>query len=410
MVTAVCSLALDASAGLAAGLPHEPCPADLADGKLDQLSLLEAALFAGGLADSLQISRIGVQFEAKCRAVSSRVTASESTLDRTNAVLDVLHEQFLTGDYRTDYSELHRTFEEGHFNCVTSTVLFRCLCARFGIASHVVASKSHVLCRQTGGSGAYIETTCREWRLSAMPRAQEPLARVVSLHDLRELSDVQLVAKIYYNRGVAHLEQREFSEAVRLLEIATSLDRRDDVARENLLAALNNWALAESDAQEFASASKLIERGIALNPNYPPLRANDLYVHQQWIKHRCAREDFAGGLTVLDAVAERRPKEEALAKARAAIYCLWAQSHFARGELDAGWAIVEAAKQELAKRDLSEASHAELGVAAALAAGGEFISRGRVAAARRLLDQALARYPAHPALLQRRRDLPQVGT
>jgi tetratricopeptide (TPR) repeat protein len=195
-----------------------------------------------------------------------------------NALLACLHQRFLTGEFRADYSELHRTLADGHFNCVTSTILFRCLCDVYEIPVHAVAARQHLLCRQTGKPGAFIETTCPRWR--AGNEAPGPVSRPAGGKAVRDITDAQLLAKVYYNRGVVRLETCRYAEAVELLWIAHQFDREDAAAHDNLLAAYNNWALAECDAGRHAGATRLIEQGLRLDPGYPPLRNNDLHIHQ----------------------------------------------------------------------------------------------------------------------------------
>src|SRR5690606_27981556 len=103
----------------------------------------------------------------------------------------------------------------------------------------------------------------------------------------REIGELELLAKIDYNRGVAHLAAARFPEAEQEFRLSLQLDPLDQAAQENLLAALNNWALALSDQAEFEQAARLLERGRAVNPDYGPLRANDLHIHQRWAQALC---------------------------------------------------------------------------------------------------------------------------
>lgn len=384
---------------------------DLVDGQLDRFSLFEAALVAGEVSDRQQITNLREQFEAQCRDAASEIITERAGNHRIEAVLNCLHQRFLRGEYQADHSELQRTLVDGHFNCVTSTILFRCLCERFGVPCETMASKAHVLCRQSGTPPRYIETTSPQWRITDVAQLQDRYKHAINVEDLREITDVQLVGKIYYNLGVARLEASQHAEAVDLLKFAWQLDPQDHRAYDNLLAALNNWALAECDAGRYQSASDLIQRGLAIDGSYTALRANDLHVHQKWVSALCSRQCFAEAIVVLDEVSQRRHDEEVLNRARLVIYGLWAQSQFARGEFESGWRTLGLANSALTTSDSKMAAAIEnFEVGAAVAACDVLMHRRQFALASCLINEALVRHPGNATLLQRKLDLPEGGT
>src|SRR5690606_16443754 len=57
------------------------------------------------------------------------------------------------------------------------------------------------------------------------------------------ITDVQLVARVYYNRGVTRLRAKKFAQAVALTKASLRIDADNTIAHGNLLAGLNNWAL-----------------------------------------------------------------------------------------------------------------------------------------------------------------------
>ena len=380
---------------------------DVADGRLDQFSLLEAALIAGGVSTSEQVADAVQQFDQELHASVRSIPNQLSGSDRVDLAFECLHKCFLRGEYRADYSELHRTLADGHFNCVTSTILFRCLCQRLHIESEIVSSPGHVLCRVPGVSGHYIETTCPECH-SPEDDQQSPLKNAVELAGLRVISDVELLGKVYYNRGVAGLEAKQYSQAVDLFAHAQQFDREDRAARDNLLAALNNWALAECDDGRYETASSLIARGFAIDSSHAPLQVNDLHVHQQWVKSLCDRQLFSQAVEVLEAVFRRRPEATPFRDGRLAVYGLWAESLFARGEFPAGWRKLERGKQLYGMDQAVPGSLANIELAAVLTASERLIQSKRLALAHELIDQALARQRSNPDLLKRKGNLPKA--
>jgi tetratricopeptide (TPR) repeat protein len=379
---------------------------DAADGRLDQFSLLEAALIAGGASTSLEVDRAVRQFEKKFEPLAKKVAGQSAGKQRVQAVFECLHQEFLHGDYRADYSELHRTLADGHFNCVTATILFRHLCERLAVPSEIVASSGHVLCRVPEASNQFIETTCPECHPPTDRHWEQP-NEVVKEQELRVISDVELVGKVYYNRGVAALEAKQFSQAADLLSCAWQFDNKDQATHDNLLATLNNWALAACDSADYKTASELILRGFTVDRSYPPLQSNDLHIHQQWVKSLCNRQQFAEAVEVLDTVIRRHPAEQAFIHGRLAVYGRWAESLFVANEFAAGWNKLEQARAQISADDKRAKSRlADAETAAVLAANEKLMQSGRVAQAGRLIEQALARFPDRSELLRRKLDLP----
>jgi tetratricopeptide (TPR) repeat protein len=383
--------------------PERPLPQqlheDLADGGFDQFTLFEAALIAGGVSDSEQVETLTREFVARCRPHADSIEAAPGGLARVNALLACLHQRFLTGEFQADYSELHRTLADGHFNCVTSTILFRCLCDLYKAPVHAVAARQHLLCRQTGESAGLIETTCPRWRAGA--DAPVPLAGPVGGQAVREITDGQLLAKVYYNRGVERLELCRYAEAVELLWRAHQYDREDAAAHDNLLAAYNNWALAECDAGRHAGATRLIEQGLRLDPGYPPLQNNDLHVHQQWILSLCAQQRFGEAIGVMDQAHRRRPDVALFDTGRASLYRSWARQELARGNWQAGW---DALARGEALSNGPDAVDSVVPTVETVWSG--LVRAGQNDLARQLIQQACARYPERHLEIRARCDLP----
>ena len=296
---------------------------DLEDGQLDEFTLFQAVLVAGGVESRPELQQRTTQFNEIRRALANELASITDLPSKLDWLLRRLHERLLTGEYRTDYSELPRTLVDGHYNCVTATILFQALGDGCGIKTIAITTQSHVLCCVPGNTTLYVETTCREWRSAAVdrypPRVQE------QVRDGRNLSSAQLLGKVYYNLGITALESGDFSKAAERFRTASQLDHQDQAARENLLATYNNWALAEFDEGRFLSAKELLLRGLAIDPSYGPLLANDLHIHQQWIKRLCDAGDFSTAIELLEQGFLRRPDSELFDRGRVAVYELWAK-------------------------------------------------------------------------------------
>ena len=120
---------------------------------------------------------------------------------------------------------------------------------------------------------------------------------------------MQLIATIYYNRGVDLLVENRFHDAVCANAKALRLDAANQTARGNLLATMNNWSINLAGDGQYAQAVDLLDRGLALDPTYVTFKANYVHVHHQWIESLCNADRFQGALDVLAKAAEKQPQE-----------------------------------------------------------------------------------------------------
>ncbi len=90
--------------------------------------------------------------------------------------------------------------------------------------------------------------------------------------------------KIYYNRGIDAFNEGRYGEAVATNRKALLLDGGNPLARANLLAAINNWALALCDTRRFAEAEMLLAEGRQYDPQHAAFIHNAIHVQQVWLQ------------------------------------------------------------------------------------------------------------------------------
>jgi tetratricopeptide (TPR) repeat protein len=277
-------------------LPLAPLEAqmlvDAADGGFRQFSLLDAALVASG-ANSEAALETDRQKLAAWSAEARRVAASEaSPLQRARAIFEFMHREILTGGYDAQATELTRPLADGKFNCESATVLFAVLAADCGLAVHAIERPRHAMCSLAIGDERFdIETTCPNW-FELTPAMREQAERAALARDRgtdrpgarREIGPAALVAVIYYNRGVDLLNEKRFAEAVSVNVRALRLDPENETAAGNLLASINNWALAFGADGRFGEAVALLNRGLAAAPDHEPFHTNLRHVYRTWIQ------------------------------------------------------------------------------------------------------------------------------
>jgi tetratricopeptide (TPR) repeat protein len=315
--------------------------ADAADGRWDEHSLLEAALIASGVHRPELLRHYEAQVAALTAELSKSGRLAGTEREQAQAIFEFMHRRVLRGGYQLDCTDLGLSLDKGRFNCVSASVLLNCLAGRLGLTAHGLEAPGHAMSRLIlDGRPFDVETTCAAWfRLADDPAKQAAVvARMIgrlpgqgSPPPARIVTPVQLIATIYYNRGVDLLAENRFRDAVRANAKALRLDAANQTARGNLLATLNNWAINLAGHGHHARAVELLDRGLALDPTYETFKANYVHVHHQWIESLCSADHFQGALDVLAKAAGKQPQEPYFRQIRRQV-----EQHRARVRLETG--------------------------------------------------------------------------
>ena len=100
---------------------------------------------------------------------------------------------------------------------------------------------------------------------------------------MRDLTPVQLTALVYFNRGVAHLSEREFAHAAAANLAALALDPANALAADNLLATINHWSLALAAAGRHVDALSVLKPARTVAPDNKHLLDNQRYIEHQMV-------------------------------------------------------------------------------------------------------------------------------
>ena len=293
--------------------------ADAADGRWDEHSLLGAALIASGVHRPELLRHYEARVAALTAELSEPGRLAGTEREQAQAIFEFMHRRVLRGGYQLDCTDLGLSLDEGRFNCVSASVLFNCLAGRLGLTAHGLEAPGHAMSRLIfDGQPFDVETTCATWfRLVDDPAKQAAVvARMIgqqpgqgSPPPARTVTPVQLIATIYYNRGVDLLADNRFHDAVCANAKALRLDAANQTARGNLLATLNNWSINLAGDGHYARAVELLDRGLTLDPTYETFKVNYVHVHHQWIENLCNADHFQGALEVAAKAAGKRPQE-----------------------------------------------------------------------------------------------------
>jgi tetratricopeptide (TPR) repeat protein len=321
--------------------------ADAADGYLDEHSLLDAALIASGVENAKTLRHYQRQLAAlveQLRRCGQRVGPPRQ---QAEATFDFMHRRILHAGYRLECTDLRMALDHGWFNCVSASVLFNGLVDALGLPVCGLETPGHAKSRLFLSDGPLdVETTCPRWfRLIGDPRQAEHLPQTLEKAPAqdccrarqdgcraREVSAVEMVAMIYYNRGVDLLAEKQFAAAAAANAKALRLDPSSATAKGNLLATINNWAIALGTQQHYAEAADLLRQGMAMDPSFETFLLNYVHVYHQWSEGLCADGRFAAALDLLAGAAAEHPDQPYFRRAPAEVHRRWARSLFDTGK------------------------------------------------------------------------------
>ncbi|MDR1493293.1 MAG: tetratricopeptide repeat protein [Planctomycetaceae bacterium] len=329
---------------------------DASDGIWQNWDIVSSALIAEGLTDAQKVK----DCSSKVRAVAESLRPKLKNIPReqwAKIVFEGLHKQLLIGKYDIACTDLMQSLESGDFNCVSATVLFHAMARQTGLDVCGVEMQGHALSRVRAGQETIdLETTCVEWfNLSPQARLRSQQAAITPTKDKnslsekslqalqtalsqtsftssdadraptlsanraniakvlpqkpREVSDVQLIATIYYNKGVDELTAEKFNAAIVANLKALQLDPQNENAWKNLLATLNNWAIAYAVQGRYIDAAQLFDEGRLIDPNYELFRSNQVHTYYHWIKATADQRDYAKAAKLFRLAEDRLPNQ-----------------------------------------------------------------------------------------------------
>jgi len=314
---------------------------DAADGKWDHFDLLSASLIVEGC-DSAKIAGYEEQLDRIANVIREKAqknpSIKENKEELTKAIFETLHTELLTGTYNIENTNPAVSFETGNYNCVSATVLFNSLAKKSGLEVCGLELSGHVLSRaKYGNYFVDLETTCPNWfslkstkekQLATQSRiaggATQTVAKpqtagktdeqlVPVSRKTREITDVQLVAAIYYNQGYDHWQANRLPEAAVATAKALLLDPENENAWGNLIGAIHNIALGFSIEQKKHNiAAGLLDQIELIDPNFKDLKSNQYYVYSPWIKELVSAGQIDDAKIVYDYAAKRLPNEPRL--------------------------------------------------------------------------------------------------
>ena len=316
---------------------------DAADGRWDKFNVLTAALVAEGMYDRGKLTKYQNRLDQVLSSLKTQNLATLHPEEIAHLIFDALHHQILTGAYNQDCTDIAQTMDTGHFNCVSATVLFHAMAEKVGLDVRALEMRGHALSRVHLPNNQWfdLETTCADWfKLRHDPLLQQAAvlrvtaARPVGAPNqpvadssvylrsedgpktLREISGVQLIATIYYNRGFDLIKAGKFDESAAANIKALYLDPKNENAWGNLRVAINNKAIDDASQNDFGQAARLLDEGLLIDPDYELFRINRHRIYLRWITSKGEQKEYESAFLLCDEAEKRFPSQKNLQNIR----------------------------------------------------------------------------------------------
>jgi len=299
-----------------------------------QFSLMEASIIASQPKTAEQANHLlniyeNIEFGVlqKMRQVDaqSQMTQKQKEELKAELILDFMHQKVFV-KYVLEGTTINNLLEHGYYNCVTASLLFCSLAEKAGLNVTAVELPGHAMCwvYLSSGERLAVETTCSNWfkyrndpvtqqkvicKLirDASPQLKDQSDQMLLLQIPQPISDKRLIAKIYYNRGVDLLSSGDYAGALEANAIAYCLDPQSETTFGNLLATMNNWAIALCRAGQYEEATALLREGIRHQPDYPPFKNNHTHVYHHWVDSLYRNGQMTEALQIAALAAEEQP-------------------------------------------------------------------------------------------------------
>ncbi len=384
-------------------------------------NLLWASLAAEGFANESDFRPQQRRVEELARRFRADVRSSANVRTQAAVLLQLLHAEVFTGGYELRCSTLSETLRTGKYNCVTATILYVCLCEEVGLEAWGVEIPAHVYAEvNDGGRPLRVETTCARWfelvdrdpllaerSVPGRPadagshrgssRLETAAGQDANTAGPRALDAWQMVAILYYNRGVDHAEQDLYPAAVAANQKALKLDPASRTARKNLLGAINNWALSLADDDQYSEALALLEHGRLLAPDHATFATNVIALYQRWVDQLCRAAQFSeADAVVLSAL--QKHADARLAAEQFVVYRRWGSHLVSAKQVDQTLKLCALMRARHGADARAASAEADLLVAV----GWALLEQQRPAEALRLFDDSSRRFPQNVRLQEER--------
>jgi hypothetical protein len=249
---------------------------DLYSGHADRWSMAEASLVVSGVSDRTERQRFLAQLD-EIAAQAQAATANAKTLKVKARILGkFLLKGPMHAGYVKDQYTLRQVLDTGHFNCVSSAIMFTIMAHRIGLEVGTITMPHHVFSRIPGfdvepTSGGVFPADIRVDRIYKHFKAhnEEVGTSYAADRPYHETGDFGVLAEMYCDFAGTQRDAQQYGpEAINYLK-AACLDPVEPAGGNNVRSAMNKWFKLCISKHQIAEAATIanLYRQILRNPS-----------------------------------------------------------------------------------------------------------------------------------------------
>lgn len=290
--------------------------------KATESTLLEAMLFASGVADAKERQTLRTRYDGVAKQAATAVKRGRTSLERGEQLMQFLHKGVMKHGYVAEQSSLSDVFKSGKFNCVSATAMYHLVGTRLGLKLQPITIPGEgsmpghaTLDMLEGNRRIQVEATNADG-FDIDAKLKRPGAYTIGFVPDRskgkDSDDLGIAAAIYSNRGVglSKEEPTRYADAICCYLAALTLDPLDDAATNNLKAALNNWSGELAKTKKFDHALRVLAFGLKCAPQSKELLNNRRAASTLYIEALIDQGKDAEAMKVAAEAAAVLPDEE----------------------------------------------------------------------------------------------------
>ena len=132
-----------------------------------------------------------------------------------------------------------------------------------------------------------------------------------SRRPMKEISEVELVATIYYNVGVDCSQEGDYERSVASYIKAAQLAPNNKTILGNLKATLNNWAIdVATKEKKYATAINLTDLGMLIDPEFREFKTNMPIFFHDWVEYLAGQNQWNEVKSVQEEYWRRFPEKK----------------------------------------------------------------------------------------------------
>jgi len=292
-----------------------------AESRPDAAAVIDAMLWSSGIEDQAARSKYREQFEKVVAAAKSAAKDAKNDRERGERLMKVLHDGVMKEGYSLNQTSFAAVFDEGKFNCVSSSAMYLLAGERLGlkIVPISIPGKPFVPGHATldmvdGSTRVQVEPTNPDgfdWGTKSKRPGVIIIGFVPDRKEGHESDALGIAASIYTNRGVALNQEKppQRMAAIRCDISALAFDPTDATATNNLTSAFVNWGPELAKEKKFAEAVRVLSFGRSIAPKSRELDGNLAAAFEAYIDSRLAAKQDQQAIGLINEAAAALPEQ-----------------------------------------------------------------------------------------------------